>query len=218
MEFDAMNNQDLKHKSEHFNLGTKDMRWRSWKKWRISCPRTRWRKGWQCRRQTSWRERSCWSTSGWRLMWKKQKWSFSSRWELQNQIYEFLNNRDNNADNDGQGALEVDDAAEDPNAAAPEKKPDEPTGGRIIELIPSSVKALWEYIFPNMHFLRNGSIDKSKRTICRKWAWAFKEWKSVKILVKKSFVQGTGPQPHQPTQGARPRYIPSSPVLSTTYR
>ena len=53
-----------------------------------------------------------------------------------------MNNNDNNADNDGQGALEVDDAAEDPNAAAPEKKPDEPTGGKIIELIPSSVKAL----------------------------------------------------------------------------
>ena len=45
-----------------------------------------------------------------------------------------------NADNDGQGALEVDDAAEDPNAAAPEKKPDEPAGGKISEFIPSSVK------------------------------------------------------------------------------
>ena len=80
-------------------------------------------------------------------MWKKQKWSFSSRWELQNQIHEFLNNKDNNADYDGQGALEVDDAAEDPNAAAPEKKPDEPTGVKIIELIPSSVKVLWESLF-----------------------------------------------------------------------
>ena len=72
-------------------------------------------------------------------MWKKQKWSFSSRWELQNQTNEFLNNTDNNADNDGQGALEVDDAAEDPNAAAPEKKPDEPAGGKISEFIRSSV-------------------------------------------------------------------------------
>ena len=53
-----------------------------------------------------------------------------------------MSNTDNNVDNDGQGALEVDDAAEDPNAAAPEKKPDEPTGGKIIELIPSTVKAL----------------------------------------------------------------------------
>ena len=53
-----------------------------------------------------------------------------------------MDNTDNNADNDGQGALEVDDAAEDPNAAAPEKKPDEPAGGKIIGLIPSSVKVL----------------------------------------------------------------------------
>ena len=58
-----------------------------------------------------------------------------------------MTNTDNNADNDGQGALEVDDAAEDPNAAAPEKKPDEPTGGRIIELIPSSEKGLYMRIF-----------------------------------------------------------------------
>ena len=51
-----------------------------------------------------------------------------------------MNKTDNNADNDGQGALEVDDAAEDPNAAAPEKKPDEPAGGKISEFIRSSVK------------------------------------------------------------------------------
>ena len=61
-----------------------------------------------------------------------------------------LNNTDNNADNDGQGALEVDDAAEDPNAAAPEKKPDEPTGRRIIELIPSSEKGLYENLCSQM--------------------------------------------------------------------
>ena len=45
--------------------------------------------------------------------------------------HQFLNfrrhNDDDYADAD-QGALEVDDAAEDPNAAAPEKKPDEPAG------------------------------------------------------------------------------------------
>ena len=61
-----------------------------------------------------------------------------------------MNNTDNNADNDGQGALEVDDAAEDPNAAAPEKKPDEPAGGRIIELIPSSEKGLYENLCSQM--------------------------------------------------------------------
>ena len=144
---------EIQNTSQNISVWEQTSLWvrsRSWKKWRISCPRTRWRKGWQCLRQTSWRERSCWSTSGWRLMWKKQKWSFSSRWKLQNQIYESLNNRDNNADNDGQGALEVDDAAEDPNAAAPEKKPDEPTGGRIIELIPSSEKGLYENLCSQM--------------------------------------------------------------------
>ena len=61
-----------------------------------------------------------------------------------------MDNTDNNADNDGQGALEVDDAAEDPNAAAPEKKPDEPTGGRINELIPSSEKGLYENLCSQM--------------------------------------------------------------------
>ena len=65
-----------------------------------------------------------------------------------------MNNTDNNADNDGQGALEVDDAAEDPNAAAPEKKPDEPAGRRIIELIPSSEKAYMRIFVPKWALFR----------------------------------------------------------------
>ena len=57
---------------------------------------------------------------------------------------------------DAQGALEVDDAAEDPNAAVPEKKPDEPAGQTLKFIIVDMIITTQEMVLLLLQLTQEG--------------------------------------------------------------